>query len=78
MNEVDITLVMEVPYIIILNQYYQFNGNKKKLTFLYILNKYILSRTNQHSCNDVNADCALLLQYTCNDGLRDGTGTTYE
>ncbi|CAF1222132.1 unnamed protein product [Adineta steineri] len=32
--------------------------------------------TNQHSCNDVNADCTLILQYTCNDSLRDGASTT--
>jgi hypothetical protein len=32
--------------------------------------------TNQHSCNDVNADCTLILQYTCNDNLRDGASTT--
>jgi len=68
-------LVMMEQCIIILNQYYQFNGNKKK-HFIFKCN--ILYRTNQHSCNDVNSDCALLLQYTCNDTLRDGTTTTYE
>ncbi|CAF1149931.1 unnamed protein product [Adineta ricciae] len=31
--------------------------------------------TNQHSCNDVNSDCTLLLQYTCGDTLRDGQST---
>jgi len=31
--------------------------------------------TNQHSCNDVNTDCTILLQYTCNDNLRDGQTT---
>ncbi len=36
------------------------------------------SRTNQHSCNDVNADCTVLLQYTCSDTLRDGTSTEYD
>jgi hypothetical protein len=32
--------------------------------------------TNQHSCNDVNSDCTLILQYTCDNSLRDGQGTT--
>ncbi|CAF2921691.1 unnamed protein product [Rotaria sp. Silwood2] len=32
--------------------------------------------TNQHSCNDVNADCSILFQYTCDDTLRDGRSTT--
>lgn len=32
--------------------------------------------TNQHSCNDVNSDCTLILQYACSDSFRDGTGTT--
>ncbi|CAF3463759.1 unnamed protein product [Rotaria sp. Silwood1] len=32
--------------------------------------------TNQHSCNDVNADCSILFQYTCGDTLRDGKSTT--
>ncbi|CAF4735702.1 unnamed protein product, partial [Rotaria magnacalcarata] len=27
--------------------------------------------TNQHSCNDVNADCTIIFQYTCGDQLRD-------
>ncbi|UJR30759.1 hypothetical protein I4U23_018279 [Adineta vaga] len=31
--------------------------------------------TNQHSCNDVNSDCTLLIQYTCDDTLRDGKST---
>jgi hypothetical protein len=50
--------------------------NRKKTILYSKLN--ISYRTNQHSCNDVNSDCTLLLQYTCNDALRDGKTTKYE
>ncbi len=43
-----------------------------------IFSSKISYRTNQHSCNDVNSDCVLLLQYTCSDTLRDGKTTAYE
>ena len=60
--------------IIMLNQYCQFNGKK----IIFIFECKISYRTNQHSCNDVNGDCTFLLQYACNDALRDGRTTTYE
>ncbi|CAF0997043.1 unnamed protein product [Didymodactylos carnosus] len=31
--------------------------------------------TNQHSCNDTNSDCTLILQYMCRDNLRDGSSS---
>src|SRR3989338_3746522 len=31
--------------------------------------------TNQHSCNSGTANCDLILQYMCDDWLRDGTVT---
>ncbi|KAK3607199.1 hypothetical protein CHS0354_008883 [Potamilus streckersoni] len=31
--------------------------------------------TNQHSCNNENSNCELILQYMCNSDLRDGTRT---
>ena len=65
-------LVVTVPFFIMLNQYYLFNGNKNHFLFSKFVYK-ILSRTNQHSCNDVNSDCTILLQYTCDAKLRDGT-----
>lgn len=64
---------MMVPFFIMHNPYYPYNGNRH---FLLIFIIQISSRTNQHSCNDVNSDCTLLLQYTCDDSLRDGQGTT--
>jgi hypothetical protein len=35
-----------------------------------------LTWTNQHSCGDnPNAECQIIVQYTCSDTLRDGTNT---
>eukprot|EP00112_Aurelia_sp_Birch-Aquarium-sp1_P011612 Seg2440.3 transcript_id=Seg2440.3/GoldUCD/mRNA.D3Y31 product="Protein DD3-3" protein_id=Seg2440.3/GoldUCD/D3Y31 len=31
--------------------------------------------TNQHSCNDPNNNCEIIIQYMCSDKLRDGTST---
>ena len=31
--------------------------------------------TNQHSCGEKNSHCELILQYMCNDQLRDGVKT---
>ncbi|XP_065192631.1 protein DD3-3-like [Sycon ciliatum] len=31
--------------------------------------------TNQHSCNDENNDCELIIQYTCDSMMRDGSTT---
>jgi len=32
----------------------------------------VFHRTNQHSCQNPNANCDLILQYMCDDNLRDG------
>ncbi|CAM2699620.1 unnamed protein product [Rotaria socialis] len=46
-------------------------------TMYYYTNSILaIQWTNQHSCNDVNADCTIILQYTCGDQLRDGMSTT--
>ncbi|CAF3985134.1 unnamed protein product [Rotaria magnacalcarata] len=46
-------------------------------TMYYYTNSILpIQWTNQHSCNDVNADCTIIFQYTCGDQLRDGTSTT--
>ncbi|KAL4227007.1 hypothetical protein ACF0H5_014983 [Mactra antiquata] len=31
--------------------------------------------TNQHSCNDKNSFCEIIIQYMCDDNIRDGTNT---
>lgn len=31
--------------------------------------------TNQHSCGEQNAHCELVVQYMCDDQLRDGSTT---
>lgn len=31
--------------------------------------------TNQHSCADQNSHCEMILQYMCDDRLRDGSST---
>lgn len=57
------------------NQSYRSNGNGN------LLDEFLIgreTRTNQHSCDDVNGDCVILLQYTCSDTLRDGQTTKYQ
>ena len=36
------------------------------------------SRTNQHSCGDVNNNCELILQYMCDPQIRDGATIGYD
>ena len=35
-----------------------------------------LEWTNQHSCGDPNNHCEQILQYMCDDNVRDGTSTS--
>ncbi len=41
---------------------YYFSGSKLKIEW-----------TNQHSCNDKVSNCEFILQYMCEDSLRDGS-----
>ena len=68
-------------FIITPVRFFQFNGSsivrlEKCFDFIFCC-FFLLVRTNQHSCNDVNTDCTILLQYTCNDNLRDGQTTQF-
>ena len=41
----------------------------------YAGSKLPIQWTNQHSCNDPNNNCEIIIQYMCGDNLRDGTIT---
>ena len=41
----------------------------------YAGSKLPIQWTNQHSCNDPNNNCEIIIQYMCGDNLRDGTTT---
>eukprot|EP00121_Abeoforma_whisleri_P012082 Awhi_evm1s11154 len=43
--------------------------------YYYAGSKLNIEWTNQHSCGD-NTNCEVVIQYMCDDKLRDGTTTT--
>jgi len=44
--------------------------------YYYAGSKLPIQWTNQHSCSDPNNNCEIVVQYMCNDKLRDGTTET--
>ena len=43
--------------------------------YYYEGSKVLIEWTAQHSCGNANAHCELILQYMCDDKIRDGTTT---
>lgn len=69
-----ITLIMEYLLEIIFNVLYE--AFCLALSSSKFPQQYLISyRTNQHSCNNPNNHCNLVLQYMCHNLLRDGVTT---
>jgi hypothetical protein len=46
--------------------------------YYYVGSSLSIEWTAQHSCGQENADCDIVLQYMCDDMLRDGSGAAPE
>ncbi|KJE92614.1 hypothetical protein CAOG_03538 [Capsaspora owczarzaki ATCC 30864] len=50
-------------------------GSNVGSLYYYVGSQLPITWTNQHSCNNPNAKCNMVIQYTCDDRIRDGTTT---